>query len=151
MRRRYGSDVPDSSSGTIGYSFPLAQHRHTPTAVTTPSGATLSLVRHPQRHMAEGGKGRRWEAFVSVSNSGLEHSSVLEEAGHLYRPRMAADLRYTTVDVDFWYRRFRTPEPDRPRGADTHIRRVNPSKSELLDTLASLGQARRAETEAYAA
>ena len=48
------------------------------------------------------------------------------------RPRMAADLRYTTADVDFFYKHFLSPEPDRARADDLHVRLVNPSKREVL-------------------
>jgi len=53
---------------------------------------------------------------------------------------MAADLRYTTADVDFLYTHFLEPEPDRPRVDNLHIRLVNPSKKEVLAAIAQAGQ-----------
>lgn len=85
--------------------------------------------------MAIGFKHRQWEAFVSVSASGPEFSKVFERNGYLLRTRMAADLDYTTADVDYFYDHFTSPEPDRPRQEDKHIRLVNPSRKEVLNGL----------------
>lgn len=56
--------------------------------------------------MPVGFKHRRWEAFISVSASGPEFLPVLEAEGRFARTRMAADLRYTTADIDFLYTTF---------------------------------------------
>jgi hypothetical protein len=53
------------------------------------------------------GKRSKWQAFLTVSASGPEFSPLLEEMGHLRRTRMAADLRYTTADVDFLESHFK--------------------------------------------
>lgn len=85
-------------------------------------------------------KHRRWEAFISVSASGPESSIKFETAGRFLRTRMAADLRYTTADVNFLYSHFREPESDRPRNDDLHIRLVNPSKAEVLAAIEQAGK-----------
>jgi hypothetical protein len=90
--------------------------------------------------LSAGFKHRRWEAFISVSASGPEFSPLLEKEGHLPRARMAADLRYTTADVDFLYTHFLEPDCDRPRENDLHIRLVNPSKDEVLSAFSQAGQ-----------
>lgn len=47
-------------------------------------------------------KARRWQATVTVSASGPEYSPQFEESGAAFRlPRMAANLLYTTAEVDF--------------------------------------------------
>lgn len=81
--------------------------------------------------MVVGHKHRLWEVFISVSASGPEHSSTLNLGGPRVRPRMAADLRYTTSDVDFLYEHFTSPEADRPRKEDMHLRLVNPALQEV--------------------
>lgn len=81
------------------------------------------------------GKHRYWEAFLSVSASGPEFSPSLEQNGIYRRPRMTADLNYTTADVDFLYDHFVEPEDDRPRQKDIHIRLPNPSRSDFFDAL----------------
>lgn len=85
-------------------------------------------------------KHRRWEAFISVSASGPESSIKFEAAGRFVRPRMAADLKYTTADVDFLYSHFHEHESDRPRIDDLHIRLVNPSKIEVLAAIDQAGK-----------
>ncbi len=90
--------------------------------------------------MPVGFKHRRWEAFISVSASGPEFSPIFEAEGHFARPRMAADLRYTTADVNFLYSHFLESEPDRPRVNDLHTRLVNPSKDDVLAAIAQAGQ-----------
>ena len=90
--------------------------------------------------MPVGFKHRRWEAFISVSTSGPEFSPVLEAEGRFARTRMAADLRYTTADIDFLYTHFLEPEPDSPRLDDLHIRLVNPSKADVLAAIVQAGQ-----------
>ncbi len=87
--------------------------------------------------MAIGFKHRQWEVFVSVSASGPEFSKFFERSGHTVRTRMAADLDYTTADVDYFYEHFTEPEPDRPRREEKHIRLVNPSRDEVLGGLSA--------------
>ena len=62
------------------------------------------------------------------------------------RPRMAADLRYTTSDVDYLFTYFTKPELDRKRKDDLHLRLVNPTRNELYESIDSarkwLGQFR---------
>ena len=67
-----------------------------------------------------------------MSASGPESSKYYAENGELTRSRMAADLGYTTADVDFLYDHFLEPESDRPRIAEQHRRLVNPTRAELL-------------------
>jgi len=85
--------------------------------------------------MPIGFKHRKWEVFVSVSASGPESSKVFERNGRLLRTRMAADLDYTTADVDYFYDHFTTPELDQLRKEDKHIRLVNPSREAVLKGL----------------
>ena len=84
--------------------------------------------------MVIGHKHRLWEVFITVSASGPEYSSVFENAGRHFRPRMAADLMYTTSDSDHWYNVFTKPEIDKKRLGEKHIRLVNPSVAELLES-----------------
>ena len=88
--------------------------------------------------VAIGYKHRQWEAFISVSASGPEYSSVFERNGCLIRSRMAADLEYTTADVDFLYDHFSAPEPDRPRQKALHVRLVNPTKERVLGAFSEI-------------
>lgn len=85
--------------------------------------------------MAQGSKHRLWEAFVSVSASGPEFSTVFKQSTRALPSRMAADLDYTTADVDFFYHYFTDPEPDRPRLGEQHFRLVNPTRKEVEKTL----------------
>lgn len=84
------------------------------------------------------GKHRRWQAVLTVSASGPEHSSIFEESGRYLRPRMAADLRYTTADADFLYNWARKPGYDSSE-FELHRRLVNPTLAELLKALQECG------------
>jgi hypothetical protein len=55
------------------------------------------------------GKRSKWQSFLTVSASGPEFSPLLEKWGYFGRTRMAADLRYTTADVDFLESHFKEP------------------------------------------
>lgn len=57
--------------------------------------------------MPIGYKSRKWQAVLTVSSSGPEFSPVLDHGGRFLKPRMAADLSYTTADVDFLESYFR--------------------------------------------
>jgi hypothetical protein len=59
-----------------------------------------------------GFKRRKWLAFLTASASGPEFTPLLEERGYFVRTRMAADLRYTTADVDFLESHFQEPNYD---------------------------------------
>lgn len=85
------------------------------------------------------GKRRRWLVFLSVSASGPLYTSLLEQAGRFYRPRMAADLRYTTADVDYLESHFRDPNYDSGI-EELHLRLRNPSRADFWD---ALGEAER--------
>lgn len=76
--------------------------------------------------MPVGYKHRRWQAFLSISASGPEFAPIFEEAGRALRPRMAADLRYTTADTDFLERHFREPNYDSGE-LEIHRRLRNPT------------------------
>ena len=84
--------------------------------------------------MAIGYKGRRWQAVLTVSASGPVFSAELELGGRLFRPRVAADLRYTTADVDFiesWF-----GEQNHDSGEfEIHRRLRNPLKAEVLSAI----------------
>jgi Caspase domain len=88
-------------------------------------------------------KHRKWYAFVSASAAGPEFTSRLEEEGRFLRPRMAADLRYTTADArylaDVWARPSYDSAPH-----EEHIRVVNPTRSALLGALSQAGEWLRA-------
>lgn len=62
--------------------------------------------------MSIGFKRRKWMAYLAVSASGPEFSPIFEQGGRFFRPRMAADLRYTTADVDFIESHFSAPHYD---------------------------------------
>ncbi len=79
--------------------------------------------------MVIGYKHRLWEVFISVSASGPEYSEVFEQQGRHMRPRMTADLRYTTSDVDYLFTYFTKPELDRKCKDDLHLRLVNPTRA----------------------
>ena len=55
---------------------------------------------------------RNWYAFVSVAASGPQSSPFPEERGNFLRPRMAADLRYTTADVKYYSEHWAKPNYD---------------------------------------
>ncbi len=84
------------------------------------------------------GKHRSRLAFLSVSASGPEFSPLLEEKGYLARTRMAADLRYTTADVDFLESYFKEPNYD-SGDIETHDRLRNPTRDELFRSLRNIG------------
>lgn len=73
-------------------------------------------------------------AYLSISASGPEFSSQLEEEGHTFRPRAMADLRYTTADIDFLEPYFREPNVD-SGDVELHIRLLNPSVEQFYDAL----------------
>lgn len=80
-----------------------------------------------------GRKHRDHQVNVSCSASGPEFSRVFEESGRLLRPRMAADLRYTTADADFLNGYWRDPWD---RGETTAaLRSREPSVEEFWERL----------------
>lgn len=84
--------------------------------------------------MPIGYKRREWLAFLSVSASGPEFSAELERNGRFLRPRMAADLRYTTADADFLEAHFREPNYD--SGVEEFHRRLrNPTRAQFFRAL----------------
>lgn len=88
--------------------------------------------------MVVGYKQRKWLAFLSVSASGSEFSPLLEERGYFVRSRMAADLRYTTADVDFLESHF--SEPNYDSGVEeAHHRLRNPTRERFFRTLHDMG------------
>ena len=88
--------------------------------------------------MVVGYKRRNWLAFMSVSASGPEFSPLLENAGRSFRTRMAADLRYTTADVDFLESHFREPNYDSGI-EETHHRLRNPTREQFFQALCDTG------------
>jgi hypothetical protein len=56
-----------------------------------------------------GFKHRDHQANISVSAHGPAANEEFERGGHFLRPRMAADLRYTTADADFLRNHWRDP------------------------------------------
>lgn len=81
--------------------------------------------------MPVGYKGRRSQAVLTISASGPEFSAELEQGGRFLRPRVAADLRYTTADVDFLESWFGEPNHDSGE-FEVHRRLRNPLKAEVL-------------------
>ncbi len=84
--------------------------------------------------MPVGYKRREWLAYLTVSASGPEFSPMLEHGIPSSRPRMAADLRYTTADVDFLESHFRTPNYDTAR-EEFHRRLRNPTRDQFFRAL----------------
>jgi hypothetical protein len=84
------------------------------------------------------GKRRKWLAFLSVSASGPEFSPLLEERGYFLRTRMAADLRYTTADVDFLESLFKEPSYDSGE-KEAHDRLRNPTRDRFFTSLRDVG------------
>lgn len=83
-------------------------------------------------------KRRKWLTFLSVSASGPEFTPILEERGYFTRTRMAADLAYTTADVDYLEAHFKEPNYD--SGAEeAHYRLQNPTRENFLKTLHDIG------------
>lgn len=89
--------------------------------------------------MVVGYKHRLWQAFLSISASGPEFSPLLEEDGRVFRPRMAADLRYTTSDVDYLEKALRRHDSDRPVREELHRRLKNPRQQEVLSEIEAVG------------
>jgi hypothetical protein len=89
--------------------------------------------------MTIGYKSRKWQAVLTVSASGPEHSPLFEEQGRFYRPRMAADLRYTTADVDFFETHFGERNVDSGQ-QELHLRLRNPSKDQFAHALDDIEQ-----------
>ena len=89
--------------------------------------------------MSIGYKCRKWQAVLTVSASGPEFSPVLEEGGRFFRPRMAADLRYTTADVDFIETHFRNGDYDSGQ-QEIRVRLRNPTKGEFDQALDGIEQ-----------
>lgn len=82
-------------------------------------------------------KRRSWQAVLAVSASGPEFSLELERNG-LMRPRMAANLRYTTADVDYLETSFQDGDYDSGE-EELHRRLRNPTRAELFSTLEEIG------------
>lgn len=77
-------------------------------------------------------------ANLFVSASGPEFSPIFEQAGYYSRTRMAADLRYTTADIDFLEPYFKEPHYD-SGDEEFNQRLVNPTRSEFFFALQRIG------------
>jgi hypothetical protein len=87
-----------------------------------------------------GYKSRCWQAFVSVSASGPEFTPMFEEHGYLLRPRLAADLRYTTADAEFMSQFWREPHYDSGPCGEFHVPHLkNPSHAGVIDAIHRAG------------
>lgn len=84
--------------------------------------------------MPVGYKHRKWQAVLTVSASGPEFSPILERGGRLYRPRMAADLRYTTADVNYLESHFRERNYDSGK-EELHLRLREPTREQFFCAL----------------
>jgi hypothetical protein len=87
--------------------------------------------------MPIGYKHRKWQAVLTVSASGPEFSPVLERGGRFFRPRMAADLRYTTADVDYLESQFRKGNYDSGE-EELHLRLRNPTREQFFRALGDI-------------
>lgn len=87
--------------------------------------------------MPIGFKRREWMAYLSVSASGPEFSPTFEQHGRLFRPRMAADLKYTTADVDFLESHFRESNYDSAK-KEIHKRLRNPTRTQFFQALVEI-------------
>jgi hypothetical protein len=87
--------------------------------------------------MPIGYKMRKWQAVFTVSASGPEFSPVLDEGGRFLKPRMAADLRYTTADVDFLEAYFRRGDYDSGQ-EEFHRRLRNPTREQFFQALGEI-------------
>jgi hypothetical protein len=84
--------------------------------------------------MTVGSKRRKWLAFMSVSASGPEYSPLPEERGYFVRPRVAADLKCTTADVDYLESHFKEPNYD-SGDEEAHLRLRNPTRERFFESL----------------
>ena len=87
--------------------------------------------------MPVGYKHRKWMAYLLVSASGPEFSPIFEEGGRFFRCRMAADLRYTTADVDYLESHFKTPHYD-SGDEEYHQRLRNPTCKQFFQALQNI-------------
>lgn len=88
--------------------------------------------------MAVGYKHCLWQAFLSISASGPEFSPDLEANGRFLRSRMAADLNYTTADVNHLERAFHHHDEDRPVRDELHLRLRNPSTDDVRTQISAI-------------
>lgn len=87
--------------------------------------------------MAIGFKHRKWMAYLFISASGPEFSPIFEDAGRYFRPRLAADLRYTTADVDFLEDHFNKHNYDAGK-EEFHQRLRNPTYDEFNQAMVNI-------------
>jgi len=80
------------------------------------------------------GKLRKYNAYISVSCSGPEKSSIIRSPVGIIRCRASANLKYTTADADFLYKHFSKPNADTCPN-DIHIRLVNPKRLDLFNAI----------------
>jgi hypothetical protein len=80
------------------------------------------------------GKRRNWMAYLSVSASGPEYSPKDEKEGLAFRPRVTADLKYTTADIDYLEPYFQEPNYD-SAAIELHKRLRNPTVEQFYDAL----------------
>lgn len=84
--------------------------------------------------MPVGYKRRKWQAVLTISASGPEFSPLFKQHGYFFKPRMAADLRYTTADVDVLESYFRTGDYDSGE-EEIHLRLRNPTREQFFGAL----------------
>jgi hypothetical protein len=88
-----------------------------------------------------GYKRRCWQAFIYVSASGPEFNPEFENHGYTLRPRLAADLRYTTADVEFMSQWWSEPHYDSGACGEFHAPQLkNPSHADVLDAIRRAGE-----------
>ena len=87
--------------------------------------------------MVIGFKGRLWSSFLAVSAGGPEYSLDFEAADRLFRPRMAADLRHTKADADYFASHWQEPNYD--SGVfENHARLADPGVAEFMTELGNV-------------
>ncbi|MEX0586162.1 MAG: caspase family protein, partial [Pirellulales bacterium] len=83
-------------------------------------------------------KHRKWQTFLTVSASGPEFSDLLDARRITVRPRAAADLRFTTADVDYLENHFQEKGYDSGL-KESHVRHRNPSIDKVHSALEAHG------------
>jgi len=122
--------------GSISNSQPSAirnvvrHHPWLPTVFLTKTGYFQNKAKAIYRM----GKRRNWMAYLSVSASGPEYSPKYEKEGRTFRPRVTADIEYTTADIDYLEPYFQEPNYD-SAAIELHKKLKNPTVEQFYDAL----------------
>ncbi len=104
------------------------------TFLSTNKFGRLIVKQRIEVYMPHGYKKRNWMAYLAVSASGPEFSPKHEEDGRIFRPRVTADLKYTTADVDYLEPHFKEPNEDSAE-TELHKRLKSPTVGQFYDVL----------------